>query len=163
MADSVERSIHELRGYVRVVRSADAYPLHRTLGGDAVRREQFAVALDHFLAMIEGNPRSVEAWTFAGNACLALGRPEKALEHFERAQAIELTSGSARLGRGLAELGLGREARAAALLRPLLDRIRDRATLARLNANYRSRGDSIACAAIASALASPDSATPRRH
>ena len=68
----------------------------------------FDRAVDEFQAVADRSPGDANAWDSLGEGSLANGMPEKALEAYSRALAIDAEFEASILGRGLALAALGR-------------------------------------------------------
>jgi tetratricopeptide (TPR) repeat protein len=69
---------------------------------------EFAEAVEHFQAVAERSPDEPNPWDSLGEGYLANAMPDKALDAYSRALAIEPTFEASILGRGLALAALGR-------------------------------------------------------
>jgi tetratricopeptide (TPR) repeat protein len=146
-AQDTLRRVHVARAQVRVLNERDAAEAHVILGLEARRHGDARAALDHFMAAARGNPRLAPAWTWAGDALLALGRFPEARECYERARAIDPVSLDAAVGVGWVQLRTGQVAFAAETWRRVVDRVSDAATLRAMAEVFDRAGDPVSAAA----------------
>jgi serine/threonine protein kinase len=69
---------------------------------------QFEQAIEQFQAVADRSPSEANPWDSLGEGYLANGMPDKSLEAYSRALAIDAANESSILGRGLALAALGR-------------------------------------------------------
>jgi len=147
LAQDTLRRVHVARAQVRVLNERDAAEAHEILGLEARGRGDARTALEHFLAATRGNPRLAPAWTWSGDALLALGRYPEARECYERARAIDPGSLDAAVGVGWVQLRTGQVAFAAETWRRVVDRVSDPVTLRAMAEVFDRAGDAAAAAA----------------
>lgn len=82
------------------------WTINRALGLAEAGRHELALA--HFQAVLEHEPREPHPWLRAGRELRILGRPEEAAAHFRRAAELDPRNETIRyeLARGLLEAGL---------------------------------------------------------
>jgi tetratricopeptide (TPR) repeat protein len=87
---------------MRSPRAGNAY------GYSLLESGAFDQAVEQFQAVANGSPGEANPWDSLGEGYLANGMPDKALEAYSRALAIDSTFEASILGRGLALAALGR-------------------------------------------------------
>jgi len=94
---------------VYAIRSATRSPIvSNVIGYSLLEDGEFEQAIDQFQAVANRSPSEANPWDSLGEGFLANGMPDKALEAYSRALAIDSTYGPSILGRGLALAALGR-------------------------------------------------------
>ena len=83
-------------------------------GYSLLEEGRFDQAVEQFQSVANRAPREANAWDSLGEGLLASGMPDKSLEAYSRALAIDRTFESPVVGRGLALAALGRYAEAVA-------------------------------------------------
>ena len=145
--------LHLARARVQYMPPTEAADSHVLLANVALDRGDARAALGHLDVATKGGPLSQKAWWMQGEALRAIGRPQQAIEAYEKAVYMNPYDTLARLGLGWAQLGVGNTALAAGAWREAIGPRVDSLTLREMVRIYDRRGDREAATAARAELA----------
>ena len=143
-------ALHDARA-LALIAPGDA-AAQRRAGMIELDLRDLAAARDHLERAADLAPNDADILLPLGETLMRLGELPLAALAYARAEQASPGSVPARLGRGWVSLLAGREREAAELWRPVIGAARNRPTLERMLALYRSLGDRAAAAEVEAAL-----------